>query len=105
MYYLVPQFTSFQVLTFICSSAIIYIVDSLKYSDYEIYGTEVSFDDKSTDLKPIKLVLNNGKKVEIIGKIDRIDLAKTENGNYFRIIDYKSSIKDLKLEDGTTKIF
>ena len=78
--------------------AIIYIVDSLKYSDYEIYGTEVNFDEKSTDIKPIKLELNNGKKVEIIGKIDRIDLAKTENGNFFRIIDYKSSIKDLKLE-------
>ena len=35
------------------------------------------------------------KKVEIIGKIDRIDTAQNEDGKYLRIIDYKSSIKNL----------
>ena len=37
------------------------------------------------------------KKVEIIGKIDRLDTAKLGENQYVRIVDYKSSYKDLDL--------
>ena len=75
--------------------AIKYIILGLNSSDFEIMGTEIAFDDKKEDYKPIKINLENGKTAEIIGKIDRIDLAKDGQNKYIRIIDYKSSIKDI----------
>lgn len=47
----------------------------------------------------IEIELENGKKIEITGKIDRIDIAENENGKYIRIIDYKSSIKNIDLNE------
>ncbi|MBR3721054.1 MAG: PD-(D/E)XK nuclease family protein [Clostridia bacterium] len=41
--------------------------------------------------------LDSGKKVEITGKIDRIDIAKLDGEKYVRIIDYKSSAKNIDL--------
>ena len=71
-----------------------YIVDSLKYSDFEVLGHELEFK-QGGQYEPIIYELKDGKKVEITGKIDRLDIAKTADGNYIRIIDYKSSIKTL----------
>lgn len=75
-----------------------YIIESLKYSDFEVFGNEIEFKSGKT-YEPIKLQLDNGKKVEITGKIDRIDLAKTQDGNYMRIIDYKSTVKNIDLNE------
>ena len=75
--------------------AVKYIIYSLNSSDFEILNTEISFDEKKGHYKPIMINLENGKKVEIIGKIDRVDLAKDEDNKYIRIIDYKSSVKDI----------
>lgn len=75
-----------------------YILESLKDSDFEVFGNELEFK-KGKEYEPIKLQLEDGKKVEITGKIDRVDLAKTANGNYIRIIDYKSSVKNIDLNE------
>lgn len=47
--------------------------------------------------KPIKIELEDGKNVEIIGKIDRLDIGKLDDKTYVRIIDYKSSIKNIDI--------
>ena len=73
-----------------------YIIFSLKNSDFEILGNEVKFGEGER-FKPIELTLKNGNKVLIEGKIDRVDIAKTSDNKFIRIIDYKSSVKDLKL--------
>ena len=39
------------------------------------------------------------KEIELIGKIDRIDTLKLDNKMYVRVIDYKSSQKDLSLNN------
>lgn len=75
-----------------------YILESLKDSDFEVFGNELEFK-KGKEYEPIRLNLEDGKRVEITGKIDRIDLAKTSDGNYIRIIDYKSSVKNIDLNE------
>lgn len=61
-----------------------YIVYQMQKSDFKVAGTEVEFNKKI-------------ENIEIIGKIDRIDLAKNEDAEYIRIIDYKSSQKSIDL--------
>ena len=73
-----------------------YIVESLKYSKFEVLGNEVEFKE-GKNYAPITMELDNGQKVEITGKIDRIDIAKLDGENYVRIIDYKSSAKNIDL--------
>ncbi len=82
----------------IVSKALKYIIQTLIYSDFNIKGTEIAFD-KNGEYKPIRLTLENGKNIEITGKIDRIDIAKEDDGNYLRIIDYKSSSKNIDLNE------
>ena len=82
----------------VIKKSIEYIVDSLKCSDFEVMGHEMEFKD-GKEFPAIKMTLENGKEVEITGKIDRIDIAKTPDGNYIRIIDYKSSTKDINLNE------
>ena len=82
----------------ILSKALKYIIESLVYSEFNIEGTEIEFSEKGK-YKPIIMNLENGKKIEIIGKIDRIDTAKSEEGKYLRIIDYKSSAKNIDLNE------
>lgn len=78
--------------------SITYIIQTIKDSDFEVFGNEVEFN-KNKKYKPIEIELEDGKKVELVGKIDRIDLAKGKDGKYIRIIDYKSSIKNIDLNE------
>lgn len=58
-------------------------------------GFETEFGDES--IKPISYTLKNGKDIKLVGKIDRIDVFKGENSDFLRIIDYKSSKRDIDL--------
>ena len=82
----------------IVSKALKYIIETIIYSDFDIEGTEIEFGKKGK-YKPILLELENGKKVEITGKIDRIDTSSKQDGKYLRIIDYKSSAKNIDLNE------
>lgn len=61
----------------IVSKALKYIIQTIIYSDFNISGTEIEFGKKG-EYKPIILELENSKKIEITGKIDRIDTANSE---------------------------
>ena len=82
----------------VVSQSIEYIVDGLRNTDFEVVGNELEFKNGS-EYKPIEIETEDGKKIEITGKIDRIDLAKDATGKYLRIIDYKSSVKDINLNE------
>ena len=78
--------------------AIKYIINTLKCSDFKVLGTEIEFGE-GKKYEPIEIKLENNKKLEIIGKIDRVDIAENEKGKYIRIIDYKSSVKNIDLNE------
>lgn len=64
-----------------------YIIQTITKSDFEIFGNEVEFKD-GKKYKPIVLEVEEGKKVEIVGKIDRIDMAKNKDrkiSSYYRL--------------------
>ena len=82
----------------IINKALKYIIETIVNSRFEVLGSELEFGERGK-YRPIRLTLDNGKKVEIIGKIDRIDTAQNEDGKYLRIIDYKSSIKNIDLNE------
>lgn len=73
-----------------------YIVKQLKNSKFELYGHEVEFSEKA-ELKPMNIKLDDKKQVVVTGKIDRVDIAKMNDDTFVRIIDYKSSVKDIDL--------
>lgn len=73
-----------------------YIVYQLKNSSFKILGNEMEFKE-GKEYPPITIDLENGEKVEITGKIDRVDIAIADDKKYIRIIDYKSSVKNINL--------
>jgi len=66
------------------TESIKYIVYQMKLSDFKVAGHEVEFTKK----------IDN---IEIIGKVDRLDIGQNEEGEFIRIIDYKSSEKNIDL--------
>lgn len=84
----------------VITKSLLYIIESLQESEFEVFGTEIEFGkDEKAKYEPIEIKLDDNKKVSIIGKIDRVDIAKMPDGKYMRIIDYKSSVKDINLNE------
>ena len=100
--YIFKSIPKFMVLTTrlcrLVTLSIVYIVQGLQATDFEVVGNEIEFKN-GKEYKPIEITTEDGRKVEITGKIDRIDLAKDATGKYIRIIDYKSSAKDINLNE------
>lgn len=67
--------------------------------DFVPLGYEISFDEDGR-FSPMRLTLSDGKRITLRGRIDRADVFSPDGQNTFaRIVDYKSSDRDLKLED------
>lgn len=82
----------------VIKKSIKYIIDTIRFSDFNVYGNEIEFGENK-EYAPIEIQLENNQKAQIIGKIDRVDIAENEDGKYIRIIDYKSSVKNIDLNE------
>lgn len=60
-----------------------YIILSITESDFEVLGHEVEFGENKK-YPMIEINLEDGKKLQIVGKIDRIDIAKDEERKIFK---------------------
>ncbi|WP_314303196.1 helicase-exonuclease AddAB subunit AddB [Brevibacillus parabrevis] len=78
--------------------AIYVLGEHAKRSRFAPIGLEVSFGPGS-DLPGLVLTLDNGVELQLIGRIDRVDQSLDSEVPYLRVIDYKSSPKQLSLSD------
>ncbi|MFD2216292.1 helicase-exonuclease AddAB subunit AddB [Metabacillus endolithicus] len=69
-----------------------------KASGFAPVGLELGFG-KGGELPPIRFTLPNGCTMEVAGRIDRVDKATGSNGVLLRIVDYKSSEKNVQLSE------
>jgi ATP-dependent helicase/nuclease subunit B len=78
--------------------AIYVLGEHAKRSRFAPVGLEVSFG-PGGELPGLSLVLPNDVRLQLIGRIDRVDQSLDGEVPYLRVIDYKSSPKQLALSD------
>jgi ATP-dependent helicase/nuclease subunit B len=82
----------------IINRASLILSEHAKASGFVPVGVELGFGPNAS-LPPFQFQLRNGTKMELQGRIDRVDKAEDENGVYLRIVDYKSSARDLDMTE------
>lgn len=82
----------------IVGRASVILGEQSRRGNFEPVGLELDFG-PGQPLPPLKFELPNGSVMEIVGRIDRVDMAEGERGILLRVIDYKSSQTDLKLHE------
>ncbi len=69
-------------------------------SHFKPIAIEASFGPgQHEQLPPLEIDLTGGKKMFMRGRIDRVDSATIDDRSYLRIVDYKSSARDLDLNE------
>lgn len=66
-------------------------------SQFEPLGYEMKFDD--SNIGCIEFDLGNGRKAKVTGVIDRSDIYHGKDGDYVRVVDYKTGSKVFNLTD------
>ena len=69
-----------------------------KFGQFEPVGLEIGFG-SDQPIPPLTYMLDNGIRMDVRGRIDRVDRADTEQGTLLRVIDYKSSVTALHLAE------
>ncbi|KOP81684.1 helicase-exonuclease AddAB subunit AddB [Cytobacillus solani] len=82
----------------IISRASFILSEHARSSGFSPIGLELGFGPKG-DLPSLAFPLKNGTKMELVGRIDRVDKAQDDHGVFLRVIDYKSSSKDLNINE------
>ena len=82
------------------SETIINLRRYLENSDFKIEIIEGTFGEEYSDFGELQLVSDAGHKINLRGKIDRVDIKHDGPFSYISLIDYKSnSTKDLNLKE------
>lgn len=82
----------------IVGQAAVILGEHARRADFQPVGVEIGFGPEGP-LPPVRIPLSNGRAMEMSGRIDRVDAAETEDGLLLRVIDFKSSATQLRLEE------
>lgn len=66
---------------------------------FKTAGVEIGFGGGDGDLPPIEIEMPGNRKLVLNGKIDRVDVYRSNGKGYVKIIDYKSGRKEFSLSD------
>ncbi len=81
------------------TQAALFLGEHARASLFKPVGLEIDFGAGKT-IPALTFSLANGCRVELVGRIDRLDAVQGENERYYlRVIDYKSGAADLKLSE------
>ena len=80
----------------VLSKAIDVLTYQLKAGEYKVSRLEVAFKRADT-LDEINVALDKQEKMELKGRIDRIDTLETDDHIYVKVIDYKTGNRDFSL--------
>ncbi|WP_028610364.1 helicase-exonuclease AddAB subunit AddB [Paenibacillus harenae] len=82
----------------IVGQAALILGEHARRAEFHPVGTEIDFGPGGA-LPALQIPLEDGGVLEIIGRIDRVDAAESEQGLLLRVLDYKSSMTQLRLEE------
>lgn len=82
----------------IVGQAAVILGEHARRADFQPVAVELGFGPDGP-LPPVRIPLSNGRMMEMSGRIDRVDAAETEEGLLLRVIDFKSSATQLRLEE------
>jgi ATP-dependent helicase/nuclease subunit B len=85
-------------LTNVLQSSALALHEHAKRGEFVPVGLELGFG-RNAQLPPLRVELNHGRTMEVIGRIDRIDMARRGDEAFLRVIDYKSSARSLNLDE------
>lgn len=60
---------------------------------------KIDYEKNNGDIEPMTVTLDDGTKVNVRGKVDRVDKMENDGNFYIRIVDYKTGKKDFKIND------
>jgi len=82
----------------IITQAALMLADHARRAAFHPVGLEVDFGPEG-QLPPLIIPTPEGGEVELVGRIDRVDAAETDEGLLLRVMDYKSSSTSLRMEE------
>lgn len=79
------------------SKSVSIISEHFKRGNFEVLDTEIIFGEGKYN--PITLSLPDGEKINLRGRIDRVDVLEHNGETYIRVVDYKSGNKSFNLDE------
>ncbi len=75
------------------------LINEMKLSDFEPADFELKIGGKEAQIKEFTVNLPDGGKVILSGMVDRVDVLKTDDKTFLRVMDYKTGMKKFDLND------
>lgn len=75
------------------------LINEMKLSDFEPADFELQIGGSEPQIPAFELGLPDGSKIVLSGKVDRVDVLRTENETFVRVMDYKTGSKKFNLND------